>query len=46
MAMVPMLGVSDAWSFMIVGIVALCAYARDGQGVSGFRSLTRSFKRA
>jgi ribose transport system ATP-binding protein len=39
---VPMLGISDAWSFMIVGILsvlALLAYSSAGDGVSGFKSL-------
>ncbi|GAA0319694.1 ATP-binding cassette domain-containing protein [Kineococcus aurantiacus] len=39
---VPMLGISDAWSFMIVGIltvVALLAYSRGGENTSGVRSL-------
>jgi ribose transport system ATP-binding protein len=45
---VPMLGISDAWSYMIVGIlsiIALLAYSRRPQGASGLRSMTRLFRR-
>jgi ribose/xylose/arabinose/galactoside ABC-type transport system permease subunit len=45
---VPMLGISDAWSFMIVGIlsiVALLAYSRGGQNANGLSSLMRLVRR-
>jgi ribose transport system ATP-binding protein len=44
---VPMLGISDAWSFMIVGflsIVALLAYSRGGKNVN-LRGLLRFARR-
>ncbi|MGE4114990.1 MAG: ATP-binding cassette domain-containing protein [Candidatus Nanopelagicales bacterium] len=46
-AIVPMLGVSDAWSFLIVGtlsIIALLAYSRGGRGLRGGRAALRRLR--
>jgi ribose transport system ATP-binding protein len=48
-AIVPMLGVSDAWSYLIVGtlsIIALLAYSRGGRGLRGGRSALRRLRGA
>jgi ribose transport system ATP-binding protein len=46
-AIVPMLGVSDAWSYLIVGflsIIALLAYSRGGRGLRGGRAALKRLR--